>query len=129
DPPPGDRADPCLDDPLRAIAVPYDTVAPIRQPGIPHRGKKRFRLRFHRLGEETPGAVPQHRRQWIIDSIGLTKGNNSAIARHGVSAPSGVQAGFHPPRYAASFTSPSPNLPHSSDCWPAYIDWQTYARN
>src|ERR1700712_5463212 len=50
--------------------------------------------------------------------IGLTEGNNSAIARHGVSAPSGVQAGLHPPRYAALLNPPSPRFGHSS-CRPA----------
>jgi len=96
------------------MPVSHETVAPVRQPGIPHRGKKRLRLRFHRLGQQSSRTVPENRRQWIIDSVGLTQGNNGAIHRHGVSAPSGVQAGFHPPRYAASFTSPSPNFPHSS---------------
>ena len=114
DPPHRDRPDPGLHQPLRAMAVSHETVAPVRQPRISHRGKKRLGFRFDRLGEQAAGAVPQNRRQRIVDSVGLTEGNNSAIARHGVSAPSGVQAGFHPPRYAAFLTPPSPIFAHSS---------------
>ncbi len=39
---------------------------------------------------------------------------NGATARHGVSAPSGVQAGLHPPRYAALLMPSSPRFGHSS---------------
>jgi hypothetical protein len=51
-----------------------------------HRRQERVGLRLDRLRQQSPGAVPQDRRQWIVGfTIGLTQGNNGAIARHGVS--------------------------------------------
>jgi hypothetical protein len=109
-----DRADPGLDHPLRALAVPDHALPPIRQPCVRHHGQERLGLRFHRLGKQPAGAAPQDDSQRIVDRVGLTERDNSAIARHGVSAPSGVQAGFHPPRYAAFLKPPSPSFAHSS---------------
>ena len=60
-------------------------------------------------------AVPQDRRQRVVDCLGLTEGNYSAIAHLGVSLLREVQAGFHPPRYAALLNPPSPRFGHSSD--------------
>ncbi|WP_424139110.1 hypothetical protein, partial [Roseomonas chloroacetimidivorans] len=60
------------------------------------------------------GAAPQNRCQRILDRLRLTQGDNSGIAHLGVSLLREVQAGFHPPRYAASLTSPSPTFGDSS---------------
>ena len=89
-----DRADPGLDQPLRAVAVPHQALAPVRQPHALHRGQERLGLRLDRLGQQPAGAAPQDRRQRIVDRVGLTEGNNGAIARHGVSLLREVQAGF-----------------------------------
>jgi hypothetical protein len=35
---------------------------------VPHRREKRLGLRFNRLRQETPGALPQNRRQWVLDA-------------------------------------------------------------
>ena len=46
----------------------------------------------------------------------FTTSVNGATACHSVSAPSGVQAGFHPPRYAALLRPSSPSFGHGSEC-------------
>ena len=63
-------------------------------------------------------AAPQNRRQRIVYHLGLSEGNNRAILCHGVSLLREVQAGFHPPRYAAFLTSPSPSFGYSSQLRP-----------
>jgi len=109
-----DRADPGLNQALRAVAVPDNALAPVRQPLALHLSQERLGFRLDGLGQQPARAAPQNRRQRIIDIIGLTEGNNGGSACHGVSAPSGVQAGFHPPRYAALLKPSSPILRHSS---------------
>lgn len=47
-------------------------------------------------------------------TVDLAVSINGGSARHGASAPSEVQPGFHLPRYAALHTQPSPVLRHSS---------------
>jgi hypothetical protein len=109
-----DRADPGLHLALWAMAMSHDALAPIRQPLVLHRRQERIGFRLNGFRQQAPRAASQNRRQRIFNLIGLTEGNNAAITRHGVSAPSGVQAGFHPPRYAALLNQPSPILRHSS---------------
>jgi hypothetical protein len=48
------------------------------------------------------------------DSAGLPFHRMACVNHGGVSLVPEVQAGFHPPRYAAFLTSPSPRFPHSS---------------
>jgi len=66
------------------------------------------------------GAVAQDGRERVVNRVGLTEGNNGTTARHGVSAPSGVQAGLHPPRYAALLKLSSPRFGHSSAVIPPH---------
>ena len=98
-----------------ALPAEPSPAPPVRQPLGLHCSQKRLGLRLNGLGQQATCATSQYRRQRIVDRLGLTQGNNSANACHGVSAPSGVQAGFHPPRYAAFLTQPSPILRHSSE--------------
>jgi hypothetical protein len=107
------------------MAVPHDPVAPVRQVHVLHQGQERLGFRFDGLGKQPAGAAPQNRRQRIVNRSGLSQGNNGAIPHHGVSLLREVQAGFHPPRYAAFLTSPSPSFGHSSlgtrwCCFPKY---------
>ena len=60
-----------------------------------------------------PTAGGQDPRERVVNRAGLTERRNSATARHGLSAPSGVQTGLHPPRYAALRRSPSPGFGQS----------------
>ena len=62
------------------------------------------------------GRRSQNRRQRIVNHLGLSEGNNRAILCHGVSLLREIQASFHPPRYAAFLTSPSPSFGYSSGC-------------
>jgi hypothetical protein len=96
-----DRADPGLNQALRAVAVPHDALAPVQQPLALHRCQERLGFRLHGLSQQPACAALQNRPQRIVDLVGLTERHNGATACHGVSAPSGVQAGSHPPRYAA----------------------------
>src|SRR5207253_955314 len=50
-----------------------------------HRGKKRLDFDLHCLRQKLPCASTQNIRQWIVDLVGLTKGNNIASLVHGVS--------------------------------------------
>ncbi len=99
---------------LRPMAVANHAVPSVRQLHALHGGEKRVRFGLDGLCQEPAGAAPQNRRQRIVDRVGLTEGYNGAPARHGVSVPSGVQAGFHPSRYAASLKPSSPSFGHSS---------------
>ena len=74
----------------------HDAFPTVRQPAVSHRGEERIGFRFNSLGQQAPGAFSENRRQRVLDGIGLTERDNTAIARHGVSAPSGVQAGSSP---------------------------------
>ncbi len=64
--------------------------------------------------DDTMLATAQDGRQRVVDRIGLTEGNNGAIDHRGVSLLREVQAGFHPPRYAAFLNPPLPRFAHSS---------------
>ena len=99
---------------LRPMPVPDDTLAPVRQPLGLHCSQECVSFRLDGLGQQPTSAASQDRRQRIVDLIGLTEGNNSVNAHLGVSLLREVQAGFHPPRYAAFLTQPSPILRHSS---------------
>ena len=113
-PPHFDRTDPGLDHPLRPQPVPHQALAPIRQLLALHRRQERLGLRLDGLGKQPASAAPQDGRQRIVDGLGLTEWDNGVIPRHGVSLLREVQAGFHPPRYAALLTEPSPSFGHSS---------------
>jgi hypothetical protein len=88
------------------VAVPDHTLAPIRKARPRHHGQERLGFRFHRLRKEPARTTAQNGRQWVVGPIGLTEGNNGAIARHGVSLLREVQAGSSP----ASIR----RLPHTS---------------
>jgi hypothetical protein len=96
------------------MAVPNQAVTPVRKLHTLHRRKECVSFCFDRLRQQPTGAAPQDGRQRVVDRLGLTQRDNGATACHGVSAPSGVQAGLHPPRYAAFLIQPSPSFPHSS---------------
>jgi hypothetical protein len=97
------------------VAVPNQALAPVRQPQLPHGGQERLGFRLNGLRQQPAGAVPQDGRERAVNRVGLTEGNDGATARHGVSAPSGIQAGLHPPRYVALLKPSSPRFRHSSD--------------
>ncbi len=78
------------------MPVPYQPLAPVRQPQAAHLGQKGLGFRLHRLRQQPAGAVPQHRRQRIVHLVRLTEGNNFGIARHGVSLLREVLAGSSP---------------------------------
>src|SRR5512144_3034747 len=113
-PPHFDRTDPRLDHPLRPQPVPHQALAPIGQLYALHRGQEHLGLRLDGLGKQPTSAAPQDDCQRIVDRVGLTEWDNRTITRHGVSLLREVQAGFHPPRYAAFLTKPSPSFGYSS---------------
>ena len=76
------------------MTVPNQAVTPIRQLHALHRGQERVRFCFDGLRQKAAGALAQNRRQRILDLVGLTERNNSAIAHRGVSLLLEVQAGF-----------------------------------
>ena len=59
-----------------------------------HGGEERLGLRLDRLREQPAGAVAQHRGQGVVDRVGVLKGVNPGIGRHGVSLPREVLAGL-----------------------------------
>ena len=65
--------------------MPHDTGAPVGKLQILHRGKKRLDFDLDGLRQKLPRTGSQNIGQWIIDIIGLTKGNNIASLVHGVS--------------------------------------------
>jgi hypothetical protein len=110
----GDRADPGLHQAFGTVAVANHAVAPVRQVLGFHRGEEGLGFRFDRLRQQPAGAAAQNRRERVVNRVGLTQGNNAVKTRHGVSLLREVQAGFHPPRYAAFLNQPSPRFHHSS---------------
>ena len=64
--------------------MPDDAVATIRQLEILH-GGERLGLHLDSLREKLSGTRTQDTGQGIIDLVGLTKSNNTAILFHGVS--------------------------------------------
>jgi hypothetical protein len=77
-------------------------------------GQERLGLRLNGLGKQPASCPPQDGCQRIVDRVGLTKWDNGTITRRGVSLLREGQVGFHPPRYAAFLTKPSPSSGHSS---------------
>ena len=108
-----DWTNPGLNLALRTVPVSHDALTPVRQTLALHRCQERFSFRLNGLGKQATGAASQDRRERIVDLIRLTEGDNSVNAHLGVSLLREVQAGFHPPRYAAFLTQPSPILRHS----------------
>ena len=104
-----DRTDPGLNHALRSMAVPHHPVAPVLVRLYALHRARNARLPLRWLGQAA-GA----RRSAEPPSADRLSKNNGAIPHHGVSLLREVQAGFHPPRYAAFFTSPSPGFGHSS---------------
>src|SRR5262249_38315771 len=65
--------------------MPHDTGASVGKLQILHRGKKRLDFDLHGLRQKLPRTSTQNIGQWIVDLVGLTKGNNLASLVHGVS--------------------------------------------
>ena len=60
-------ADARLHQALRAMAVPNQALAPVRQPHLPHGGQERLGFRFDGLCQQPAGAVSQ---AWAIRRTG-----------------------------------------------------------
>jgi hypothetical protein len=88
------RANAGLNQALRAMTVPNQTLTPVRQLHALYFGQERVGFCFDGLRQKRAGAVSQNRRQRIVDLVVLTKESNSAIAHRGVSLLREVQAGF-----------------------------------
>src|SRR5436305_594686 len=88
-----DRSDAGRNRSGRAVTMPHDTGAPVGQLQILHRGKKRLDFDLHGLRQKRPSTSSQNIGQWIVDLVGLTKGNNisSPTFPHS-SAPLGVES-------------------------------------
>src|SRR5262245_45792898 len=67
------------------VTMPHDTGASVGKLQILHRGKKRLDFDLHGLRQKLPRTSTQNIGQWIVDLVGLTKGNNLASLVHGVS--------------------------------------------
>src|ERR1039458_787047 len=67
------------------MTMPDDAVATVRQFEILHGGEEHLGLHLDSLCKQLPGARSKDIRQGIIDLVGLTKPNNTAILVHGVS--------------------------------------------
>src|SRR5205807_2731152 len=80
-----DRADAGRNRSRRAVTMPHDTGAPVGKLQILHRGKKRLDFDLDGLRQKLPRTSSQNIGQWIVDIVGLTKGNNIASLVHGVS--------------------------------------------
>src|ERR1017187_5859182 len=65
--------------------MPDDAAATVRQFEILHGGEEHLGLHLDSLCKQLPGARSKDIRQGIIDLVGLTKPNNTAILVHGVS--------------------------------------------
>ena len=66
-----DEGDPGLDRALRPVAVSDHALTPVRQAQALHRGQEGFGFRFHRLGQQSPGAAAQNLGQRVVDLAGL----------------------------------------------------------
>src|SRR6202030_4554040 len=80
-----DGTDSRLDRPRRAMTMPDDTVAPVRKLQILHRGEESLGLDLNSLRQKLPRTSSKNIRQWIVDLVGMTKGDNVANLFHGVS--------------------------------------------
>jgi hypothetical protein len=65
--------------------MPDDTVAPVRKLQILHRGEESLGLDLNSLRQKLPRTSSKNIRQWIVDLVGMTKGDNVANLFHGVS--------------------------------------------
>ena len=65
--------------------MPHDAAATVRQLEILHGGEEGLGLHLHSLSEKPSGTRTQDAGQRIIDRVGLTKPDNTAILFHGVS--------------------------------------------
>jgi len=69
--------------PARDHAAPHGRGR--RQASSLHRGEKRLDFRLDGLRQKLPRTSAKDISQWIVDRVGLTKGNNIASLVHGVS--------------------------------------------
>src|SRR4029079_5569115 len=84
-----DRSDAGRNRSRRAVTMSHHAGAPVGQLQILHRGKKRLDFDLPVLRQKLPSTSSQNIGQWIVDIVGLTKGNNIASLVHGVSLPRG----------------------------------------
>jgi hypothetical protein len=71
-----DSADPRLDRPHWAVAVPNEAVAAVGKLQALHRGEKRLGFHLDSLRKQLPRTRSQNIRQWIVDLVGLTERDN-----------------------------------------------------
>jgi hypothetical protein len=64
------------------MAMSHDAFPTVRQSAVSHRGEERIGFRFNSLGQQAPGAFSKNRLQRVLDGIGLTERDNTAITRH-----------------------------------------------
>jgi hypothetical protein len=74
-----------LDRPCGTVTVPDETVATVGKLQVLHCGEKRRGLDLDSLRKQLPRTRSQDIRQWIVDLVGLTQGDNLASLVHGVS--------------------------------------------
>jgi len=67
------------------MAVPDQTITPVRQPEILHSCEEDLGFEFDGLRKKPSGANPQDIRQRIVDIVGLTEPDNAGKHVHGVS--------------------------------------------
>ena len=67
------------------MAVPHKPVAAVGKLQVFHRCKKRLGFHLDCLCKQLPGAGSQDIRQWIVNLVGMTQGDNIASLIHGVS--------------------------------------------
>lgn len=60
------------------MAVPNQTITPIRRLDTLQWGEECIGFCFNGLGRQPARAVPQNRRQRVVDRIGLTEENDAA---------------------------------------------------
>jgi hypothetical protein len=86
-----------------------------RQASNLHRGKKRLDFDLHGLRQKLPRSGSQDIGQWIVDLVGLTKGNNIASLVHGVSLSLRGSGRLDTRLDTPAYLRPSsPSFPHSS---------------
>jgi hypothetical protein len=68
-----DRPDPGLNLAFWPMAMPNQTVTPVRQLHALHRGEECLNLGLDGLSQQSAGAAAQNGRQRVVDCIGLTE--------------------------------------------------------
>jgi hypothetical protein len=97
------------------MAVPHQTLAPIRQLQGAHAGEIGLGLDLDGLREQLARTGAQDLGQGIVNRIRLTQADNVGSLIHGVSLFSKrFWQARHPPRYAAFLRPASPTFRHSS---------------